>query len=39
MADQALLASQRVGPTRLAATGYAFRFPRLDGALRDLLGK
>lgn len=39
MADQALLASQRVDPTRLAATGYAFRFQQLDGALRDLLEK
>ena len=32
------LASQRVLPARLAAAGYEFRHPRLDDALRDLLG-
>ncbi len=39
MADAALLASTRVRPGRLEASGYRFRFPDLDGALRHLLGR
>ena len=39
MADAALLASTRVKPDRLVASGYRFRFPDLEGALRHLLGK
>jgi NAD dependent epimerase/dehydratase family enzyme len=39
MADATLLASSRVRPARLEETGYAFRFPDLEGALRHLLGK
>jgi uncharacterized protein (TIGR01777 family) len=39
MADAALLASTRVKPERLLATGYRFRFPELEGALRHLLGR
>jgi uncharacterized protein (TIGR01777 family) len=39
MADELLLSSTRVAPTRLLATHYAFRFPDLEGALRYLLGK
>jgi uncharacterized protein len=39
MGEALLLASQRVEPRRLRETGYAFRFPELEGALRDLLGK
>jgi hypothetical protein len=39
MADELLLASARVEPARLLATGYAFRYPELEGALRHLLGK
>lgn len=39
MADATLLASTRVQPERLLATGYRFRFPDLEGALRHLLGK
>ena len=39
MADALLLASSRVEPAKLDATGYAFRFPQLEGALRHLLGK
>ncbi len=37
MADAALLASQRVRPERLIACGYRFRYPELEGALRELL--
>jgi NAD dependent epimerase/dehydratase family enzyme len=39
MADATLLASTRVQPERLLATGYRSRFPDLEGALRHLLGK
>lgn len=39
MADALLLASTRVVPTRLTESGYAFRYPALEGALRHLLGK
>jgi uncharacterized protein (TIGR01777 family) len=39
MADELLLASARVVPARLQATGYAFRDQTLDGALRRLLGR
>ena len=39
MADALLLASARVFPRRLEATGYRFRFPELGEALRHLLGK
>jgi uncharacterized protein (TIGR01777 family) len=38
-ANEALLSSQRVTPAVLEATGYAFRFPRLEGALRHVLGR
>jgi hypothetical protein len=38
MADEVLLASQRVQPARLLATEYRFRYPELEGALRHLLG-
>ncbi|MBI4255412.1 MAG: TIGR01777 family protein [Candidatus Rokubacteria bacterium] len=37
MADELLLASARVVPARLEATGYAFRDATLEGALRRLL--
>ena len=37
MADELLLASMRVKPERLLDSGFAFRHPNLDGALRDLL--
>lgn len=33
MADELLLASARVKPSRLLASGYQFRFPELEGAL------
>ena len=39
MADELLLASQRVEPAKLLASGYLFRFPDLEAALRHLLGK
>jgi uncharacterized protein (TIGR01777 family) len=39
MADEMLLASTRVAPTRLTATHYAFRHPELEDALRHTLGK
>jgi uncharacterized protein (TIGR01777 family) len=39
LADQALLASQRVVPGRLLATGYRFRHGELEPALRHLLGR
>ena len=34
MADNTILASQRVAPQRLAGAGFAFRHPRLEDALR-----
>ena len=39
MADDLLLASARVEPTRLASSGYVFQYPELEGALRHVLGK
>jgi len=39
MADELLLASARVVPAKLVASGYRFRFPELEGALRHVLGK
>ncbi|HKB06962.1 MAG TPA: TIGR01777 family oxidoreductase [Candidatus Polarisedimenticolia bacterium] len=39
MADALLLSSQRVAPDRLVASGYAFRYPALEPALRHLLGR
>ncbi len=39
VADELLLASQRVEPAKLRETGYTFRYPELEGALRHLLGR
>ena len=39
MADALLLASTRVEPGKLNASGYTFRHPELEGALRHVLGK
>ncbi len=39
MADDLLLASARVKPSRLLSSGYEFRFPQLVSALRHVLGK
>ena len=38
-AAEAVLASQRVVPRKALALGYRFRFPALEAALRDLLGR
>jgi uncharacterized protein len=37
MADELLLASARVQPVKFAASGYTFRYPDLEAALRHLL--
>jgi len=39
MADATLLTGARVRPSLLLATGYRFRFPDLEGALRHVLGR
>jgi uncharacterized protein (TIGR01777 family) len=39
MGEELLLASIRVQPAKLQATGYPFRYPDLEGALRHVLGK
>ena len=39
MANGLLLASARVEPTRLMASGYSFCHPELEGALRHALGR
>jgi uncharacterized protein (TIGR01777 family) len=39
MADELLLASQRVQPTKLQAAGYKFRQENLEAALFEILGK
>lgn len=39
MADELMLSSQRVRPTRLLDTGYEFRYPELDGAIRAALNR
>lgn len=38
MADVAVLSGARVMPARLQESGYAFRYPELEGALRFVLG-
>jgi uncharacterized protein len=39
VADELLLASQRIEPARLKESGYSYRYPELEGALRHLLGR
>jgi uncharacterized protein (TIGR01777 family) len=39
MADELLLASARVEPVKLLASGYRFRHPEAEGAMRYLLGR
>jgi len=38
MAEETLLASARVSPERLVATGFSFHYPELEGALRHVFG-
>ncbi|HZB58279.1 MAG TPA: DUF1731 domain-containing protein, partial [Actinomycetota bacterium] len=38
-ADEMLFASMRIRPSRLLETGYRFRFPDLEPALRHTLGR
>jgi uncharacterized protein (TIGR01777 family) len=37
MADELLLSSARIQPSKLLATGYAFRYPELEAGLQHLL--
>ncbi len=37
VADELLLASQRIEPARLKESGYSYRYPELEGAFRHLL--
>ena len=39
VADELLLSSARVEPAKLEETGYQFRYPELERALRHLLGR
>ena len=39
MADELLLASARIQPTKLLASGYQFRYPELERALQHLLAR
>ena len=39
MAGELLLASQRLEPARLIASGYKYRYPELEPALRHVLGR
>jgi uncharacterized protein len=39
LADAALLSSVRVLPIKLCRSGYDFRFPKIEQALRHTLGK
>ena len=39
MADEMFLVSTRVSPEKLLETGYAFRHPDLEDALRSQLGR
>jgi NAD dependent epimerase/dehydratase family enzyme len=39
MADELLLASARLVPGRLLETGFRFRDPELEPALRHMLGR
>jgi hypothetical protein len=38
-ADECLLCSQRIVPNKLESSGYKFRYPEIEGALRHQLGK
>jgi hypothetical protein len=39
MGEALLLSGQRVEPAQLLASGYAFRYPQLEPALRHVLGQ
>jgi uncharacterized protein (TIGR01777 family) len=39
MADELLLASQRIEPAKLKESGYEYRYPELEGAFRHVLGR
>jgi NAD dependent epimerase/dehydratase family enzyme len=39
MGKEVLLASTRMEPARLLKAGYRFRFPEIEGALRQVLTK
>jgi uncharacterized protein (TIGR01777 family) len=39
MADATLLSSQRVEPARLIESGFVFKYPELEGALKHVLNK
>ncbi len=39
MGDEALLSSTRVTPVKLETSGFMFRYPELEGALRHVLGQ
>jgi uncharacterized protein (TIGR01777 family) len=39
VADELLLASQRIEPAKLKETGYEYRYPELEGAFRHVLGR
>lgn len=39
MGEEALLAGVRMAPAKLVASGYDFRWPELEGALREVIGK
>jgi NAD dependent epimerase/dehydratase family enzyme len=39
MGKEVLLASTRVKPEKIMASGYRFRHPDLEGALQHLLGR
>jgi uncharacterized protein (TIGR01777 family) len=39
MAERLLLTDQRVEPTVLQESGFEFKYPELEGALREVLGK
>jgi len=39
MADELLLSSTRVEPSKLQETGYKFMYPDIESALRHVLGK
>jgi NAD dependent epimerase/dehydratase family enzyme len=39
MGEEFILASRRIQPAKLLESGYTFRYPELEGALRHEMGK